>query len=368
MSAAPIVVIKIGSSSVTTSDGAVNEDALAKLCAEVQQLRAMGKSVVIVTSGAIATGLPSLGLGGDTQPKDRAVLRAASAVGQISLMRSFEKALAEVGLTGGQILLAPTDFMNRRRYLMSRGTIEALLNLGVVPVVNENDAISDEEIRFGDNDRLAALVAHLVDAERLVLLTDTAGVYTADPRSSIDAALIQEVVVIDDELEAAAGGAASSHSRGGMASKLAAAKIASWSGVEVVVAAANRDNVVVDACNGVEGVGTKFRAREARFPARKLWIAFAVVPEGSVIVDAGARKAIEDNQRSLLAAGVTDVIGRFDADDPVDLVDAEGTVFARALVRWSSETIRDNMGAQSAQLPPELAPEVIHRDDLVVLP
>ncbi len=157
--AKPIVVVKIGSSSVTTSDGSVNQAALAKLCGEVKALRLSGKSVVVVTSGAIASGLPSLGFGGQTQPKDAAVLRAASAVGQIALMRAFEQALAAVGLMGGRILLAPTDFMNRRRYLMSRGTIEALLSLGVVPVVNENDAITDEEIRFGDNDRLAALVA-----------------------------------------------------------------------------------------------------------------------------------------------------------------------------------------------------------------
>lgn len=368
MSAAPIVVVKIGSSSVTKSDGSVNRAALDKLCGEVRTLRSQGKSVVIVTSGAIAAGLPSLGLGGEKQPKDPAVLRAASAVGQISLMGSFEKALEDVGLIGGQILLAPTDFMNRRRYLMSRGTIEALLALGVVPVVNENDAITDEEIRFGDNDRLAALVAHLVDAERLVLLTDTAGVYTADPRRTADAALIQEVVVIDDELVAAAGGAASNHSRGGMASKLSAARIATWSGVEVVIAAADRENVVVDACNAVEGVGTVFRAHEARFQARKLWIAFAVVPEGQIIVDAGARRALQENQRSLLAAGVTDVVGSFSADDPVDVVDPDGAVFARALVRWSSETVRANMGAHSAHLPADVSPEVIHRDDLVILP
>ena len=368
MSAKPIVVVKIGSSSVTRLDGTVNQEALAKLCGEVAKLRETGKSVVIVTSGAIANGLPSLGLGGETQPKDRSILRAASAVGQISLMRSFENALTEVGLMGGQILLAPTDFMDRRRYLMSRGTIEALLNLGVVPVVNENDAITDEEIRFGDNDRLAALVAHLVNAERLVLLTDMAGVFTADPRVSADAALISEVEEIDDKLEAVAGGAASKHSRGGMASKLAAAKIATWSGVETVIAAADRENVVADACNSVGGVGTVFRAREARFPARKLWIAFAVRPQGQVVVDAGARRALEQDQRSLLGAGITNVEGHFFADDAVEVADNDGAVFARALVRWSSDTIRDNMGAQSAQLPSDVSPEVIHRDDLVILP
>jgi glutamate 5-kinase len=363
-----VVVVKIGSSSVTTADGSVNQPALTKLCGEVKDLRESGKKVVVVTSGAIASGLPLLGLGGERQPRDRSVLRAASAVGQISLMRSFETALADVGLTGGQILLAPTDFMNRRRYLMSRGTIEALLALGVVPVVNENDAITDEEIRFGDNDRLAALVAHLIDAERLVLLTDTAGIFTSDPRRSADASLISEVVEIDDKLEAAAGGSASNHSRGGMASKLAAAKIAAWSGVEVVIAAADRENVVADACDSVVGVGTVFRAREARFPARKLWIAFAVQPEGQIVVDAGARKALEDNQKSLLAAGIVDVQGTFGPEDAVEVVDQEGNTFARALVRWSSETIRDNMGAQSAQLPSDVAPEVIHRDDLVILP
>lgn len=366
--AKPIVVVKIGSSSVTTSDGSVNQAALAKLCGEVKALRLSGKSVVVVTSGAIASGLPSLGFGGQTQPKDAAVLRAASAVGQIALMRAFEQALAAVGLMGGQILLAPTDFMNRRRYLMSRGTIEALLSLGVVPVVNENDAITDEEIRFGDNDRLAALVAHLVQAERLVLLTDTAGVFTADPRISADASLIAEIIEIDHELEAVAGGAASSNSRGGMASKLAAAKIAAWSGVEVVIAAAGRENVVMDACNSVEGVGTVFRARDAHMAARKLWIAFAVPAEGQIVVDGGARQALQDNRRSLLAAGITAVSGTFSPEDAVEIVDQTGQVFAKALVRWSSADIRDNVGAQSAHLPDELPPEVIHRDDLVILP
>lgn len=365
---APIVVVKIGSSSVTTTSGAINTSALTKLCTEVKAVRDAGRLVVVVTSGAIAAGLPYLGLGSGAYPKDSGILRAASAVGQVSLMSAFENALTEVGLLGGQVLLAPTDFMNRRRYLKSRSTIESLLALGAVPVVNENDAIADDEIRFGDNDRLAALVAHLIKAERLVLLTDTAGVYTADPRRSQDASLIEEIIEIDKELEKAAGGAASTASRGGMASKLAAAKIAAWSGVEVIVAAADRESVLVDASNGVKGIGTVFKRREATMAARKLWIAFAVPAEGQLVVDSGARHALQHNQRSLLAAGITQVRGTFVPEDAVEIMDETGEIFAKALVRWSSELVREKLGAQSAELPADVPAEVVHRDDLVILP
>ena len=242
----PIVVVKLGSSSVVTSEGQIDTDALSKLVTEVDSCRRSGWRVVVVASGAIAAGLPQLGLRADDVKADE-VLRAASAVGQTSLMRAFEVALAERGLLGGQVLLAPTDFMLRRRYLKSRGTLHALLDLGVVPIVNENDAIADDEIRFGDNDRLAALVAHLVEANQLVLLTDTAGLFTADPRIDESASLIEEIIEIDQTLEEAAGGPRSARSRGGMASKLAAAKIATWSGVETVIAYAGRPMVLPDA-------------------------------------------------------------------------------------------------------------------------
>ncbi len=363
----PIVVVKIGSSSVVTSEGRIDTAALSKLVAEVDSCRRSGWRVVVVTSGAIAAGLPQLGLRAD-DVKDDDVLRAASAVGQTSLMRAFEVALAERGLLGGQVLLAPTDFMLRRRYLKSRGTLQALLDLGVVPIVNENDAIADDEIRFGDNDRLAALVAHLVEANQLVLLTDTAGLFTADPRIDESASLIEEIIEIDQTLEEAAGGPRSARSRGGMASKLAAAKIATWSGVETVIAFAGRPMVLPDAILGVAGVGTVFRAKGQRLPARKLWIGFALPASGRVVVDAGARRALEGQQRSLLPAGVVAVHGAFDRDDAVEIQDQDGVVFAKGQVSWSSDLITANLGRRTSDLDDGLPHEVIHRDDLVILP
>lgn len=364
-----IVVVKIGSSSVVGDDGQVDAVALEKLAADVAAVRRAGSEVVIVTSGAIAAGLPQLGLSAEEAEggRDGELLRAASAVGQSTLMKAFDEALGGQGLLGGQLLLAPTDFMIRRRYLKSRGTLQALLDLGVVPIVNENDAIADDEIRFGDNDRLAALVAHLVEARLLVLLTDTAGLFTADPRVDTSASLIEEIIEIDQTLEAAAGGPRSAQSRGGMASKLAAAKMAIWSGTETVIAFAGRDGVVVDAVAGAAGVGTVFRARSQRLAARKLWIGFALPASGRVVVDAGARRALEDDQRSLLAAGIVQAEGRFEIDDAVEVVDEGGAVFAKGQVRWSSKDLDVHRGRRSNELPSHLPPEVIHRDDLVIL-
>ena len=361
-----LVVAKIGSSSITRN-GAVDRDQLDRLAADVAALRVAGHRVVIVTSGAIAAGLPALHLEPHVTHGDD-VLRAASAVGQISLMGAFGARFAEAGMNVGQVLLAPTDFMFRRRYLKSKGTLAALLDLDVVPIINENDAIADDEIRFGDNDRLGALVAHLVEADLLVLLTDTAGLFTADPRLDTSASLIEEIVEIDKTLEAVAGGAGSSFSRGGMASKLAAAKIATWSGVETVIASASRERVLVEAVERADGVGTRFVARDQRLAARKLWIAFAVPASGRITVDAGARRALEERNGSLLPAGIRSTAGNFAAEDAVEIVDLDGTVFAKGRVRWSSDQLRDNAGKQTAELPPGTPDEVVHRDDLVVLP
>ena len=366
MSSPVLVVVKIGSSSVTR-DGTIDTGALDKLCGEVAQLRNAGTKVVVVTSGAIASGLPALGLSSDVEHNED-VLRAASAVGQISLLREFEASLANHGLLAGQVLLAPTDFMFRRRYLKSRATIAALLELGVVPVINENDAIADDEIRFGDNDRLSALVAHLIEANLLLLLTDTPGLFTADPRTDESASLIEEIIEIDQTLEAAAGGPGSAGSKGGMASKLAAAKIATWSGVETVIAAASRPGVLMEAVSKQSGVGTRFVARAPRLPARKLWIAFALPAAGRVTVDAGARRALEEDRRSLLPAGVRDVVGTFAPEDAVEIADADGAVFAKGRIRWSSQDLMAHAGKKTGDLPSDLVDEVVHRDDLVVLP
>jgi glutamate 5-kinase len=362
-----LVVAKIGTSSLTDERGVINEGAIEKLCGEVAALRAAGERVVVVTSGAIAAGLPVLGLA-ERRPSDPAVLQAVSAVGQVHLLDRYNRALSAHGLVGGQVLLAPLDFVDRNQYLHARQTLQVLLDLGVVPVVNENDAIADDEIRFGDNDRLAALVSHLIPADLLVLLTDQIGLLTADPRVDQQASLIEEILEVDHTLEALAGGAGSARGSGGMASKLAAAKIAAWSGVRAVIAAAGRPSVLADALAGEPGVGTVFVPRSVRLPARKLWIAFAVGSRGTVVVDDGARAALTARGVSLLPAGIVDVVGNFDADDAVELAGPDGKVFAKGLVRHPAAALRALAGRRTADLPPETVPEAVHRDDLVLLP
>ncbi len=282
-------------------------------------------------------------------------------------MRVYDDALARHGAHVGQVLLAPLDFAQRQQYLHARQTLARLLELGVVPVVNENDATSDDEIRFGDNDRLAALVAHLVAADLLVLLTDIAGLLTADPRAGGEASLIEEVVEVDHELEALAGGAGTEMGSGGMVSKLAAAKSAAWSGVPTVIADAGRPGVLEAVLAGEPGAGTVFRARGKRLPARKLWIAFAVWASGTLRVDEGARRALVESEASLLPAGVVSVEGRFDVDDAVEITGPDGVVFAKGLVRHPAERISAWAGRRTSDLPDGAAPEVVHRDDLVVL-
>ncbi|MGI9119245.1 MAG: glutamate 5-kinase [Acidimicrobiales bacterium] len=360
------VVVKIGSSSVTGEDG-VDAGAIAKFCAEVADLRHQGHRLVMVTSGAIAAGLPALGMT-HAGVSDVVTLQAASAVGQSRLMRVYDDVLAGHGLVGGQVLMAPLDFMVRHQYLHARTTLERMLALGVVPVVNENDVIADDEIRFGDNDRLAALVAHLLAADVLVLLTDAPGLLTTDPRLDSGAGLIEEIVEVDAEMEAAAGGAGTPAGSGGMTSKLAAAKIAAWSGVRAVIAAADRPGVLADAVAGVSGVGTVVRPRGKRLGARKLWIAFAVGASGTVVVDEGAQRALRERNVSLLAAGVQEVRGRFAADAAVELAGPDGRVFAKGLVRMGAGTLASLAGLRTSELPEGVPHEVVHRDDLVVLP
>ncbi|HET9442204.1 MAG TPA: glutamate 5-kinase [Acidimicrobiales bacterium] len=360
-----IAVVKIGTSSITSADGTIERAAVAKLAAEVVAARAAGDRIIVVSSGAIAAGLPALGM---ARPGDLATLQAVAAVGQSRLMRVWDEVLAEHGIVAGQVLLAPLDFVHRSQYLHARQTIRRLLELGVIPIVNENDAIADDEIRFGDNDRLAALVANLVGAATLVLLTDTPGLYTADPRLDADASLIEEIVEVDHELEGTAGGTGSDRGSGGMASKLAATKIASWSGVRAVIAGASRPGVVAAALAGEPGVGTVVHARDRRLPARKLWIAFAVGASGTVVVDDGARQALVERNTSLLPAGVVEVHGRFDADAAVEISGPDGKVFAKGLARHRSGRLREWAGRRTSDLPPDLPHEVVHRDDLVMLP
>jgi glutamate 5-kinase len=360
------VVVKIGSSSVTTGAGRVDGSAIAKLAGEVAEASAAGHRVVVVTSGAIAAGWTALAPD-QPRPSDPATLQAVSAVGQHLLMGVWSDALGAHGLTAGQVLLAPLDFVHRSQYLHARQTLTRLLDLGVVPVVNENDAVADEEIRFGDNDRLAALVAHLVGAGLVVLLTDTAGLLTEDPRRGGGGSLIEEVVEIDHELERIAGGPGSAVGSGGMGSKLAAAKIATWSGIEAVIADASRPGVLAAVARAEPGVGTRFVARERQLPARKLWIAFAIGASGTVAVDDGARRALVERGRSLLPAGVVAVTGTFGPEDAVELTGPDGRVFAKGLVRHAAEDVRRWAGRRTEDLPEDVATEVVHRDDLVVL-
>jgi glutamate 5-kinase len=360
-----IGVVKIGTSSITRESGDLDDAALLKLCADLAAARDSGHRVVLVLSGAIAAGMPALGL--ERRPTDMGTLQAIAAVGQPLLLERLNAILSTHGVVAGQVLLTPYDFVHRSQYLHARATLQRLLDLGVLPIVNENDTVADDEIRYGDNDRLAALVSHLLHVDVLVMLTDTAGVHTADPRRDEGASLIEEIIEVDDALEQVAGGAGTERGSGGMASKLAAAKIAAWSGVRAVIAAASAPGVVLDAMEG-RAVGTSFAPRSHRLPSRKLWIAFAQGAAGRVVVDAGARAALVDSGRSLLPAGVRAVDGTFEADAAVEIVGDDGRVFAKGLSRYGAAQLRAVAGRRTGDLPDGAPHEVVHRDDLVVLP
>ena len=336
--------------------------AIDKLARELATLRHLGQRAVVVTSGAVTAGVAAISPG-IHRSADPVTLQALASVGQHRLMRVYDDAFEAAGLLAGQVLLAPIDFAYRPRYLHARETLDRLLELGVVPIVNENDAIADDEIRFGDNDRLSALVAHLMRAELLVILTDTAGLFSADPRLEDEATFIEQVIEIDHELEQAAGGPGTDSARGGMASKLAAAQIAAWSGVRTVIAFAGRPEVLIDAVHGEPGVGTVFLPHARSLPARKLWIAFALAPAGRITVDAGARRALVERGTSLLAAGVVGVEGGFSADEAVEICGPDGSVFAKGIAHVPAS----RQGRRTADLPPDLPREVVHRDDLVLL-
>src|SRR5689334_22801217 len=309
--------------------------------------------------------MPALGL--TTRPRDMGTLQAIAAVGQPRLFERMNGLLGAHDVVVGQVLLTPYDFVHRSQYLHARETLRHLLDLGVLPIVNENDTVADDEIRYGDNDRLAALVSHLLGADTLLMLTDTAGVFTADPRHDAGASLIEEIVEVDAALEKVAGGAGTARGSGGMASKLAAAKIAAWSGVRAVIASASVPNVIADALGG-RAVGTSFAPRPTRLSSRKLWIAFAQGSDGRVTVDAGARRALVDGGKSLLAAGVRAVDGGFEVDAPVEIVGDDGRVFAKGLCRYGASQLRAVAGKRTSDLPSGSPQEVVHRDDLVVLP
>ncbi len=358
------IVAKIGTSSITDSSGAIDQSMVRSLCSQVSSLRNAGHEVIVVSSGAVAGGVAALGM--TERPSDTLTLQALSAVGQSRLMSVYNAELATHKLVGAQVLLVPNDFVDRNQYLHARETLTRLLSLGCVPIINENDAIASDEIRYGDNDRIAALVAHSVSADVLVLLTDIDGLYTADPQRDASATLIQRVDADDELLSVRAGISAGDRGSGGMASKLAAARIASWSGVRTVIARARREQVLVDAVNESPTVGTTFTAHDRRLTARKLWIAFAAQARGTVLVDDGARDALTSRGVSLLHAGVAEVRGDFEAGDTVDVASTTGDVFARGLVGVSAVQARAGAGKKSSELPDGVSHEVVHRDDLIV--
>lgn len=362
------VVAKIGTSSITDNRGVIDRACIAKFCEEVVDLRARDCRVVIVSSGAIAAGLPELGMSADRRSAVAInTLQAVATVGQSALMGIYREVFASMDIVAGQVLLVPLDFLIRTQYVHAAATLRKLLELGVVPVVNENDAVADDEIRWGDNDRLAALVANLVQADLLVLLTDTPGVLTDDPRRDSNASLISEIVDFDRRLADRARGAGTARGSGGMASKLTAARVASLSGVPTVIADASRPGVLAGAVAGDDGIGTLVRASSQRLSARKLWIGFAVSARGQIEVDAGARTALQRG-KSLLAVGVRSVTGAFDAGAPVEVIDDSGEVFAKGLARHGSDDLREAAGRRREDLGAGAPHIVIHANDLVVLP
>ncbi len=359
------IVAKIGTSSLTDQMGRVDRAAVASLCAQVAELRLRGDEVVVVTSGAVAAGVAAMGFA--TRPSDMETLQALSAVGQSRLMAVYDAELSHHGLIGAQVLLDPHDFIDRRQYLHSRRTIDRLLELGCIPLINENDAIANTELRYGDNDRMAALLAHNVSADVCVLLTDLDGLYTTDPRSDPEATLVELVTADDPLLAISASSSGSGRGSGGMASKLAAARIASWSGIRTVIARASRGRVLVDASDG-RPVGTTFEAHDRHLGSRKLWIAFAAETTGRISVDEGARSALTARHSSLLPAGIVGVDGQFEEGDTVEVVGPGGEVFARGMVFIASRDLAGVIGRRTSDLPDGMVHEVIHRDDLVLLP
>ncbi len=357
------VVAKIGSSSLTDEAGVIDVAAIERVCRQVAVLRSEGADVLVVTSAAVASGVRALGFA--QRPTDLLTLQAVSAVGQSRLMHHWDTALGSHGLVSGQVLLTPNDFFDRRQYLHARATLQRLLDLGVVPVINENDAVAGDEIRFGDNDRIAALVAHLVGANVVVLLTDTAGLFTANPHTDPSATLIEHLDEITADIEALAGGTGSDRGSGGMSSKVRAAKVASWSGVRAVIAGSLGEDALLAAVAGRPGCGTTVAANDRRLSARKLWIAFAGDPLGSVSVDAGAERALRERGVSLLPAGVVSVTGEFEAGDLVEIAGPSGRTFARGMARLGSATLEAAKGQRSSVTDGEVA---VHRDDLVLLP
>jgi glutamate 5-kinase len=363
------IVVKVGSSLVTNEGRGLDEGAIGEWCRQLAALVRDGREVVMVSSGAIAEGMKRLGW--KTRPHEVHELQAAAAVGQMGLAQMYETKLRENRIGSAQVLLTHADLADRERYLNARSTLVTLLRLGVVPVINENDTVVNDEIKFGDNDTLGALVANLVEADALVILTDQRGLYSADPRKDPDAKFIHEAAAGDLALEAMAGGAGSSIGKGGMITKILAAKRAAGSGASTVIAWGREPDALLRLAQG-DAIGTLLVAQTAKHQARKRWMADHLQLRGAVIVDAGAAAKVRAEGKSLLPIGMTGVSGEFSRGDVIAVRDAEGIELARGLANYSSVEARLLCRKPSAEFERLLGyaaePEMVHRDNMVLMP
>jgi glutamate 5-kinase len=361
------IVVKVGSSLVTNEGRGVDADAVGNWCRQMASLTTQGREVVMVSSGAIAEGMKRLGW--TVRPREIHELQAAAAVGQMGLAQIYESKLREHGLGSAQVLLTHADLADRERYLNARSTLLTLLSHRVVPVINENDTVVNDEIKFGDNDTLGALVANLVDADALVILTDQRGLYSTDPRKDPNARFIEEARAGATELEAMAGGAGSSIARGGMITKILAAKRAAGSGASTVIAYGREPDVLIRLAAG-EALGTALIASTQKLAARKQWMANHLQLRGSVVVDDGAARKVCDEGKSLLPIGMTDVQGEFHRGDVIAVRKLDGTELARGLANYGSSEARLIARKPSGEFEKLLGftaePEMIHRDNMVL--
>lgn len=362
------LVIKVGSAVLANGGIGLHRPTLERICRELSSLRQEGREIILVSSGAILAGMSRLGL--KERPSSIPLKQAAAAAGQTLLMRHYEEAFDPYRQTVAQLLLTQEDFRSRARYLNARNTLFTLLHLGVLPVINENDTVAVEEIRFGDNDNLSVLVATLVGADLLVILTDLDGVYTADPRRDADARLIPRVSRRSGEVSFWAGGSGTGLGTGGMETKVDAARRASASGIPTIVANGLVEGVLLRVLRGEE-VGTLFEASPSRMRGRKRWLAFASQPRGRISVDAGAREALIRGGRSLLPSGVVSASGGFEAGEVVSLSGADGAEFARGVANYDADQVERIKGVRTDRIEEALGSrpfdEVIHRDNLVIL-
>ena len=362
------IVVKVGSSLVTNEGRGIDAEAIGTWCRQLAALAQDGREVIMVSSGAIAEGMKRLGWA--TRPRELHELQAAAAVGQMGLAQMYETKLSEHGLGSAQVLLTHADLADRERYLNARSTLLTLLSHKVVPVINENDTVVTDEIKFGDNDTLGALVANLVEADALVILTDQKGLYSADPRKDANARFIDVATAGDPALEQMAGGAGSSIGRGGMITKVLAAKRAAGSGASTVVAWGRETDVLVRLSQG-ESIGTLFVATTAKVAARKQWMADHLQLRGAVVIDDGAVVKLRDGGKSLLPIGMTEVVGEFHRGDVIAVRNSKGQDVARGLANYASSEARRIARKPSSEFEALLGftgePEMIHRDNLVLV-